>query len=71
MKHTLEHDPEETVHDGRCPLCGSPNIEFMKDLGMYPVNLMYEGKPCQRIKKSLWHCKQCWRSFASNKFITQ
>ena len=71
MRTIMEPDPTEAAHDGRCPGCGSKHIQFIKDLGMYPVNLMWEGKPCQRVKKSLWQCDECWRSFASNKFITQ
>jgi len=71
MTYILEPDPTKAAHDSRCPLCDSANIEFVKDLGMHPVNTMWEGKLCQRVKKSLWQCNHCHRQFASNKFITQ
>jgi len=71
MNYILEPDPSEAVHDGRCPLCDSENIRFEKDLGLYPASGMWEGKPYQRIKKSLWQCDECHRLFASNKYITQ
>ena len=71
MNYLMEPDPTEAAYDGRCPLCDSANIEFLRDLGIYPVNTMWEGKLCQRVKKSLWQCKHCHRQFASNKFITQ
>ena len=69
MTYILEPDPMKAAHDGRCPLCGSADIQFERDLGIYPVNTMYEGKLCQRVKKSLWQRKRCYRLFASNKFI--
>jgi hypothetical protein len=71
MYYILEPDPEKAAHDGRCPLCGSENIGFEKDLGIYPAGGMREGKPYQQIKKSLWRCDNCLRLFASNKYITQ
>jgi len=71
MNYALEPDPTEAAHDNHCPGCGSPRIEFVKDIGYYPVNLIWEGKPCQRVKKSLWLCDDCGRTFASNKFIIQ
>ena len=71
MNHTLETDPTEAAHDGRCPICESSNIKFVQELGMFPVNIMWEGKICQRVKKSLWLCHECWRTFSSNQFITQ
>jgi len=71
MTYTLEPDPTEAAHDGRCQICDSTNIAFVKDLGMFPVNTMWEGRLCQRVKKSLWRCEECHWYFASNKFITQ
>ena len=71
MHYVLEPDPSEAVHDERCPLCGSADIHFEKDLGMHAASGMWEGKPYQRIKKSLWRCDACMRLFASNKYITQ
>jgi len=71
MHPNLEPDPSLAVHDGHCPGCGSVRIEFEKDLGTYPANVMHEGKLCQRIKKSLWRCDECWRLFSTNKYITE
>jgi predicted Zn-ribbon and HTH transcriptional regulator len=70
-QHILEPDPMEALHDGRCPACDSENIEWVNDLATYPVEMMFEGKLCQRVKKSLWQCHHCGWYFASNKFITQ
>jgi hypothetical protein len=71
MNYLIEPDPTEAAHDGRCPVCGSTDIHFEKDIGMFPVNVMWEGKLCQRVKKSLWSCGACERRFSSNKFFTQ
>ena len=71
MNYLMEPDLTEAAHDGRCPMCDSQNIEYVKELGTFPANTMWEGKLCQRVKKSLWRCNQCHRQFASNKFITQ
>jgi hypothetical protein len=70
MPYIIEPDPTEAAHDNHCQCCGSSDIEFVKDLGVFSVNLMWDGKLCQRVKKSLWLCNTCGRSFASNKFIT-
>ena len=70
MNYIIEPDPMEAAHDGRCELCDSPNIEFVRDLGMFSVNTLYEGKLCQQVRKSLWTCQECFRTFVSNKFIT-
>ena len=71
MHYILEPDPTEAAHDGRCPVCSSENIQFEQDLGIYAESGMWEGKPFQRVKKSLWRCNECWRRFTSNKFFTQ
>ena len=71
MHYTMEPDPTEAAHDGRCPACDSANIEFVKDLGIHVASGMWEGKLYQRVKKSLWSCGECDRRFASNKFFTQ
>jgi hypothetical protein len=71
MKDTLEPDPTEAVHDRRCACCNSSTIEFVKDMGFSPANLIWEGKLCQQVKKTLWLCNDCGRTFASNHFITQ
>jgi len=70
MNHFLEPDPEEAAHDGRCPVCGSQNIVFEKELGIYAATGVYAGKPYQRIQKALWRCDECDRLFACNHFIT-
>jgi ribosomal protein L37AE/L43A len=71
MKYLHEPDPEEAAHDHHCQGCGSEKIEYVRDLGMFPVNVMWEGKLCQRVRKTLWLCNHCGCSFASNQFITQ
>ena len=70
MNYALEPDPVEAAHDGRCPGCGSTHIQFEKDIGIYAVSGIWEGKPFQRVKKTLWQCCTCMRLFTSNKFYT-
>jgi transposase-like protein len=71
MNYALDPDPMETTHDKFCPGCDSTMIEFVKDLGLFSINIMWEGKICQRVKKSLWLCDDCGRTFSRNHFITQ
>jgi len=68
---STELDPTEAAHDGHCPLCGSTDIGFIKDRGIYAASGVWAGKPYQRVKKSLWFCDTCARAFVSNKFITE
>jgi len=71
MKYALEPDPTEAAYDKHCPGCDSTKIEFVKDMGVFPTNVMWEGKWCQRVKKTLWLCDECGRMFSNNHFITQ
>ena len=71
INYILESDPTEAAHDGYCPLCDSKNITFVKERGTFAVNIMYEGKLCQRVRKMLWLCEDCDRAFVCNQFITQ
>ena len=71
MNYIMEPDPVVAAHDNHCQGCGSSDIEFVKVLGTFPCNVTWNGKPCQRVKKLLWLCNTCGRSFTSNEFITQ
>jgi len=68
---TIDTDPSEFDRETNCPRCGSPEIEFVKEVGMIAATGMWEGKPFQRVKKTLWACKTCGSTFERNKFITQ
>jgi len=71
MNYLLEQDPTEAAHDKHCAVCGSTDIEYVRNMGLYPTNIMWEGKLCQRVRKTLWLCNTCGRAFTSNQFITE